>query len=101
MKGINNPIGIKSLLPIHNPFIMNAYRFAGANWATALLNWAKRKEITINGAAKTADAVWGTSADQVIDDFTTYTDQTDANLSWTPNDQYLIRVHLINYIGLA
>ena len=27
---------------------------SGTNWATALLNWAKRKEITINGAAKTA-----------------------------------------------
>ena len=27
---------------------------SGADWATALLNWAKRKEITINGASKTA-----------------------------------------------
>ena len=26
---------------------------SGTDWATALLNWAKRKEITINGAAKT------------------------------------------------
>jgi len=66
---------------------------SGADWATALLNWAKRKEITINGASKTADAVFGTSADQVIDDFTTYTDQTDADASWVSSDTGIIRAN--------
>jgi hypothetical protein len=55
MKGLNNPIGMKSLEPSQSPFIMNAFRFGGSNWATALVDWLKRKEITINGAAKTAD----------------------------------------------
>ena len=54
MKGLNDPIGIKSLEPSHNPFIMNPFRFAN-NWATALTNWFKRKPITINGLAKVAD----------------------------------------------
>ncbi len=38
-----------------SPFITNPFRFAGVQWATALTNWLKRKPLTINGAAKTAD----------------------------------------------
>jgi len=35
-----------------------------------------------NAFATHGNAVWGTNTDQSIEDGTTYTDQTDANLSW-------------------
>jgi hypothetical protein len=55
MQGLNNPIGIKSLEPNQNPFIMNPYRFAGANWdweedfnATASPTWTENDSSAIN-----------------------------------------------------
>lgn len=58
---------------------------AGAEWLTSLLDWTKRKPLTIAGAEKT-NAVFGTDADQQIETFATYTDQTDAQASWVAND---------------
>ena len=45
-----------------------------ASWATALTDWAKRKEITINGASKTAT---------VTEDFTPVETWTDASTGIT------------------
>ena len=58
---------------------------AGVEWLTSLLDWTKRKPLTIAGAEKT-NAVFGTDADQQIETFATYTDQTDAQASWVAND---------------
>ena len=68
-----------------SPFITNPFRFAGVEWATALTNWLKRKPLTINGAKKTADAVFGDLSDQVIEDFTTYSTQGAADTDWVTN----------------
>jgi hypothetical protein len=57
----------------------------GASWATALLNWAKRKEITINGAAKTplftelftSSSAWSSTTTNITFDTT-----TDMEVDW-------------------
>jgi hypothetical protein len=46
---------------------------AGVLWPSALTDWIKRKQITINGASKTAT---------FEDDFTSYTDQTNFNATY-------------------
>ncbi len=63
MKGLNNPIGIKSLEPSQSPFIMNPFRF---------------------GASGGINAIWGLSGTEIIEDFSTYTTQAEANTKWTP-----------------
>jgi hypothetical protein len=54
----------------------------GASWATALLDWAKRKEITINGASKTATLQMTLLSD--TNKGTTYDNTTAfSNTAWT------------------
>ena len=60
----------------------NASLNRGAAWATALTNWTKRKEITINGLAKVAD---------ITDDFTSsgatsHTSSPSTVGGWLAND---------------
>ena len=47
MKGLNNPIGIKSLEPSQSPFIMNPYRFAGGG---AVGGWVELGRTTLGSA---------------------------------------------------
>jgi len=47
--------------------------------------------VATSAAVTTADAVWGTSADQVIEDGSTYTDQTDFDASWVSSDTAKMR----------
>lgn len=52
---------------------------------------------SINRAvAETRLSVWGTSADQLIETFATYTDQTDADTSWITSDTAKLRVNVTN-----
>jgi hypothetical protein len=54
MKGINNPIGMKSLYPNQNPFIMNPYRFAAAG-AGGIGGWIELGRTTLGSAGDTID----------------------------------------------
>ena len=56
-------------------------------WATALTDWLKRKEITINGAANTAD---------FTDDFTSYADTTAGDNAWATSNTAMLRVNPSN-----
>ena len=50
MKGLNNPIGIKSLEPNQNPFIINPYRFAGAG---GVGGWVQLARTTLGSSGDT------------------------------------------------
>jgi len=84
-------------MPLFNTGNFLTTSFASINrgiaWVTSLLDWNSRKQITVNGAKKTADAVWGTNADQVIETFATYTDQSDADTSWVSADTTMQRAN--------
>lgn len=43
---------------------------------------------------QTALAVWGTSADQLIEDFSTYVDEADSDASWISTDESILDVNL-------
>jgi hypothetical protein len=44
MKGLNNPIGMKSLEPSQSPFIMNPFRFGGGG---AVGGWVELGRTTL------------------------------------------------------
>jgi hypothetical protein len=54
MKGINNPIGMKSLYPNQNPFIMNPYRFAAAGGG-AVGGWKELGRTTLGSDGDSID----------------------------------------------
>jgi hypothetical protein len=48
MKGLNNPIGMKSLEPSQSPFIMNPFRFGGL---AGIGGWVELGRTTLGSAA--------------------------------------------------
>ena len=79
----------------------NRYIFVENSLNNDITLWKNENEDLVDG-----DAVFGTDADLPIEEFDTYTDQTDANASWAPthnaaNKRVNVSLDLIDYISVA
>jgi hypothetical protein len=79
MKGLNNPIGMKSLEPRQSPFIMNPFRFGGA---AGVGGWVELGRTTL-GASNDDIEVNGFADKRYY--MVLMSDLPTGNTQWTPN----------------
>ena len=94
MKGLNNPIGIKSSDPNQSPFITNPYRFAGGETSTGV-TWctstALGMSFSTNTATKNVSSGW-------------YSGMARSVATFTPSDEIVVEFttsHCNEYVGFG